>query len=384
MQVGLLTYHFVDNFGAVMQAYALRQWFIARGMPAEFIDYRPYYVEQGGPLDRPWNLSLWRKNATILYMKFRSLQRQLCVNRSQAESFEAFRREFLGVEGNGLSDTTAVSAAVGKYDMLVCGSDQIWNPSIQRGLDPVYFLDIHNAERARKVAYAPSFGRPSIEPGYLSELNRLVHCLDAVSIREASGLDVLEAAGLPRTLALVVPDPTILHGRFDALVGWQCDQNSDVFCYALRTDEVIRDVAGQVALLGTSRLVSARNSHQRWRDIGKGVAPGPVEWLKMLAGAGTVVSNSFHGVALSILLNKHFIAVSLPGKRTAMNARVSSLLGLSGLSHRMVDSAESTAVRRVFEKPIDWGPVNARLAEMRTVAEEYLDTQIAAVAERSP
>jgi hypothetical protein len=384
MQIGLLTYHFVDNFGAVIQAYALRQWFLARGLPAEFIDYRPAYVERGGPLDRPWNLSLWRKNATILYMKLRSLQRRLCVNRSQAESFEAFRREFLGVEGRGLSDATAVSDAVGEYDMLVCGSDQIWNPSIQRGLDPVYFLDIHGAERARKVAYAPSFGRPSIEPSYLPELNRLVHCLDAVSIREASGLDVLEAAGLSRTLARVVPDPTILHGRFDALGGRQGDGNGDVFCYALRTDELIRGVAEQVALLGGRRLVSARNSHQRWRDIGKGVAPGPVQWLEMLAGARAVVSNSFHGVALSILLNKHFIAVSLPGKRTAMNARVSNLLGLAGLSNRMVDSAESTGVRRVFEQPIDWGPVNARLAEMRTAAEEYLDTQIAAVAEHSP
>jgi hypothetical protein len=384
MQVGLLTYHFVDNFGAVMQAYALRQWFRDRGVPAEFIDYRPSYVEQGGPFDRPWNPSLWRKNATILYMKLRSLHRQLCVNRSQAESFEAFRRVYLGVDGRALSGATAISDVVGKYDMLVCGSDQIWNPSIQRGLDPVYFLEIPGAERARKVAYAPSFGRPSIEPEYLPKLKRLVHGLSAVSVRETSGLDVLEAAGLSRTLARVVPDPTILHGRFDALVGRQSDGNADVFCYALRTDEPIRGVAEQVALLSGGRLISARNSHQRWRDIGEGVAPGPVQWLEMLAGAQTVVSNSFHGVALSILLNKHFIAVSLPGKRTAMNARVSHLLGQAELSHRIVASAESTSVRRLFEQPIDWGPVNARLAEMRAVAEGYLDSQIAAVAGSAP
>jgi len=99
MKIGLLTYHFVDNFGALMQAYALREWFLARGHSAEFIDYRPAYVERGGPFDRPWKLSLWRKNFTILYMRRNAFRRRAFANRWQTDAFEGFSRDHLGVVG---------------------------------------------------------------------------------------------------------------------------------------------------------------------------------------------------------------------------------------------------------------------------------------------
>ena len=82
------------------------------------------------------------KNATILYMKQAHLRRQLFGNRLQRAQFEVFRREILGVTGQRLCKVEDLAPEMAQYDMLVCGSDQIWNPSIQRGLDPVYFLDI--------------------------------------------------------------------------------------------------------------------------------------------------------------------------------------------------------------------------------------------------
>jgi hypothetical protein len=376
MKIGLLTYHFVDNFGALMQAYALREWFLARGHSAEFIDYRPAYVEHGGPFDRPWKLSLWRKNARILYLKANALRRRAFASRVQVQAFESFRQEHLGVPGPGFTSAAAVSEVSDKFDVLICGSDQIWNPSPQRGLDPIYFLDIPGTERTRKVAYAPSFGRTTIEKRFLPEVGRLVGGLDAVSVREASGLNILEAAGLPRTRARVVPDPTILHGRFDALLGSENTSADHVFCYALRTDEVIRDVAGQVGSLIGSRVRSPQTSHQRWPSIGDAVQVGPVEWLRMLAKARVIVSNSFHGVAMSIVLNKHFLAVSLPGKRAPLNARVLNLLEQLGLSDRMACSTDPASVRQLVETPINWPAVNARVEEVRAAAEAYLNHEI--------
>jgi hypothetical protein len=383
MHVGLLTYHFSDNYGALMQAYALRAWLLARGVSAEFIDYRPAYVEQGGPLDRPWKLSHWRKNATILYMRANALRRRALASPVQVQAFESFREEYLGVLGPGLSSPAAVSEVGDKFDVLICGSDQIWNPSPQRGLDPIYFLDIPGTERARKVAYAPSFGRTTIENRFLPEVSRLVGGLDAVSVREASGLDILEAAGVPRTRARVVPDPTILHGRFDELLGSEDISADPVFCYALRTDELIRDVAGQVGSLIGSRVRSPRTSHQRWTSIGDGVQVGPVEWLRMLATARVIVSNSFHGVAMSIVLNKHFLAVSLPGKRAPLNARVLNLLEQLGLSDRMAFSTDTASVRQLVETPIDWVAVNARVEEVRAAAEAYLNHEVLGAAGRA-
>jgi len=383
MKAGLLTYHFSDNYGALYQAYALRKWLIDRGVDAEFVNYHPRYVEEGGPFDRPWKVSLWRKNATIFYMKQSSLWRRLFGDRLQHNSFEGFRAQYLRVSGARLKTAEALRPVMARYDMLVCGSDQIWNPSIQRGLDPVYFLAISGAERARKVAYAPSFGRSVVDPEQLTVLGRLLSSLDAISVRETSGLDILEAAGLARERARVMPDPTILSGRFEEMLEGNAHPDNSIFCYALRTDALIREVAGLAVGLVNGPLLAPRSNRQRWRDIGTGNNPGPVDWLRMLARAQLVVSNSFHGIALSVVLNRPFIAVALPGKRAGLNARARDLLAQVGLSDRMAETADAATVHRLVETPIDWHAANARLAVIRAEAEAFLDAQIAAVQEHT-
>lgn len=376
MKVGIFTYHFSDNYGALFQAYSLRQWLHNRGLEAEFVNYHPKYVEEGGSLDRPWKLSLWRKNLTILYMKQAYARRKLFGDRAQKARFEQFRRDALSVSGTRIKTAEDLSDQMAQYDMLICGSDQIWNPSIQRGLDPVYFLDIPGSTHAYKTAYAPSFGRSVIDAKYNAQLADLVTKLDGVSVREATGLDVLGAAGVPRERACVVPDPTVLLGNFDDLLEDNETFDPSIFCYALRTDEVIRDVAIETSRLTGFELRSPRTAHQRWTDIGQGTTPGPIEWLKTLARAKMVISNSFHGVALSIVLNRPLIAVGLPGKRAAMNARVQNLLNIAGLTDRIVDTANPNRIKQLLADPIDWQQVNSRLALVRFEAEAYLDEQI--------
>ena len=379
LKIGLLTYHFSDNYGALYQAYSLREWFRKRGTEADFIPYHPAYVEDGGPFDQIWNPRLWRKNATILYMKLSQRQRQLFGNKSMQAGFETFRREHLGVTSAPLPTRDALRAQVAGFDMLVCGSDQIWNPSVQRGLDPVYFLDIPGAEQTRKLAYAPSFGRSDIEAKYHAELARLARGLDGLSVREASGRAILTAAGIAPETIEVVPDPTLLLGRFDTLLGPERGTQDTVFCYALRTDAVIRPLAEAVSGQLGVRLVSARGNRQRWRDIGTGIVPTPVEWLRMLAQARFVVSNSFHGVALSIALNRPFLAAELPGRKAGMNARVMDLLALTGLEDRLISDQNLNDAAQLLARPIDWPAVNSRLSAARLRAETYLDAHLAAL-----
>jgi hypothetical protein len=376
LKIGLFTYHFSDNYGALYQAYAIRKWLLDRGVAAEFVNYHPAYVEEGGPLDRPWDPRLWRKNATILYMKQAHLRWRLFGDRKQRAGFETFRREILGVTGPRIRTAEALRPCMKAYDMLICGSDQIWNPSIQRGFDPVYFLDIPGAEHIRKVAYAPSFGRSTIEPEHSAELARLARGLDGISVREESGRAILAQAGFAPETVEVVPDPTILLGRFDDLLDGNDADEGGVFCYALRTDAVIRDVAEAASTTMGEPLVSARNNRQRWPDIGTGAVPTPVDWLRMLARAKLVVSNSFHGVALSIILNRPFIAVALPGKRAGMNARVINLLEMTGLQDRLVTDQTMAGASRLSTSPIDWEAVNARLSQARAVAENYLEGEM--------
>jgi len=377
MQVKILTYHFSDNYGALLQAYALREWFRRKGIEAEFINYHPRYVEEGGSFDQPLNPSKWRKNITIGYLKASHLYWSVFGHGSQRRAFDDFRRDYLGVGGPRLMESWQAARAA-DADLLVCGSDQIWNPSVQKGLDPVYFLDFGAPSRARRISYAPSFGRAELEPAFHAEAGRLIGGLDAISVREQSGVDIVRT--LSGREAQCVPDPTILLGDFSELLGARRGGGDrHVFCYALRTDEVIREVAEHVAKSDGAPLISPRSPRQRWKTIGISVDPGPEEWLEMLSSATTVVSNSFHGVALSIILNKPFLAVALPGKKSEMNERVRSLLRETSLLDRVVAMAQPDEIEEVRKRPIDWSLVNKRLAAMRQRGEAFLAAEIALI-----
>lgn len=375
-KVGIFTYHFSDNYGALLQAYALRQWLCNRGLDADFVNYHPAYVEEGGALIQPWRLSMLRRNLVNLYLRVTHIRNKTFGDKQQRDRFKNFRCEVLGVSAPRFRTAGELEEEMQRYDVLICGSDQIWNPSPQRGLDPVYFLNIPGSDHAYKIAYAPSFGRHEIEKEHHAELAKLVGAMDGISVREASGLEILAHAGIVRPDVHVVPDPTILLGDFSGLIGRSPPIDNHVFCYALRTDQVIRDVAMSAAKALDAEVISPRSGHQRWKGIGHGISPGPIEWLQKLSSAQLIVSNSFHGVALSIVLNRPFIAVALPGKKARMNARIENLLNVTGLAERLVNANDATAIHHLIKTPIDWAAVNARVAMLRADAGRYLELEV--------
>jgi hypothetical protein len=374
MRVKILTYHFSDNYGALFQAYGLREWFRKKGIEADFVNYHPLYVEEGGHFDAILDLRKWRKNLTIAYLKVSNWFWIVKGNKEQHARFEAFRREHLGVRGERLYEAEDLSS-VSKTDLFVCGSDQIWNPSVQKGLDPVYFLDFESARKARRISYAPSFGRSTLSKEYHDEAGKLISKLDGISVREKSGVDIVRSVS--NCEAVCVPDPTILLGDFSELIG-NTSPSSDkkVFCYALRTSDVIREVAEYVAKENGAKIISPTSSRQRWAPIGEAVEPGPAEWLRMVASSTFVVTNSFHGVALSLILNRPFFAVALPGKKGAMNERVQNLLRSTNMLSRIVSTSDPAEIEKVMKQEIDWESVNQHLADLRDVGERFLLDQI--------
>lgn len=380
MRIGILTYHFSENFGALMQAYGLRQWLVEQGHEAEFINYHPRHVEEGGDFEGLFDPARLRRNAKVAYLKLSALQRKLFGNKRQAEQFERFRREVLGVNGARLETQEAVEAFLstpaGQFDMVVCGSDQIWNPSPQRGLDPVYFLGMKGIGDARRVAYAPSFGRATLDPAHDDTVRGYLAAMDGLSVREASGVEIVRR--ITGRQPALVPDPTILLGDFSGILA-QVEPVGEghVFCYALRTGDGIRRVAEMVSRETGGTILSPYNVHRRWREIGTTVYPSPAGWVAMIDSARFVVTNSFHGTVLSILLRKPFLAVALPGKRGELNERVRNLLTQLDLMGRFIDDGEQAAVNGKIAEPIDWHGTHRKLAELRASGVEYLTRELA-------
>lgn len=378
-RIGILTYHFSENFGALMQAYGLRQWLVNQGHDAEFVNYHPRYVEEGGDFEQIFSPARFRRNLKIAYLRLSTLQRRLFGSRLQTEQFEAFRREVLGVTGRRLESQAEVEAFFasieGRFDVLVCGSDQIWNPSAQKGLDAVYFLAMSDAAGARHVAYAPSFGKGSLDPSFDGEVKRYLSGMHGLSVREQSGVDIVRR--ITGREAVCVPDPTILLGDFSGLLKTaEAVPAGQVFCYALRTGDGIREVAEFVSQATSAPIASPYNVHRRWREIGQTVYPSPAGWVAMIEKSSFVVTNSFHGTVLSILLKKPFLTVGLPGAKGGLNERVRNLLQQLDLMDRFVQAGDLEAVSQRIGKPIDWEAVQIRLGEIQRAGREYLSSEI--------
>lgn len=378
VRAGILTYHFSENFGAVLQAYALQRWLQQQGLQVSLINYHPAYVEDGSELKQLLNPRHFKGNLKALYLKTLSLKTRVFGANAQSRQFEAFKVRFLNIDGPRYTCADQLNQAVRGHQLLVAGSDQIWNPSGQTGLDPAYFLAFDCDKAIRRISYAASFGKEYLEPEYHAEAEVLLKQLSAVSVREESGVEIVQqVSGLT---AQCVPDPTLLHRDYSALLATSTQTRSGhVFCYALRTGVGVREVAQALSWHVAGPIVSPYNAHRRWRQIGQTVQVGPQDWLKLLKESAYVVTNSFHATVFAIIFEKPFIAVGLPGSKASLNARVRNLLAKLELSQRFLPADNIDQVHSLIAAPIDWVAVRARRQALQQVGERYLLEQLAAI-----
>lgn len=381
MNVGILTFHFSDNYGAALQAYALRRWLTEQGHRASFIDYRPAHIEHGGRLSLPTSPARLKANLKVVYLAASAFVHRHFGNQDQRDKFARFRAQALGLPGDrAATDNGASLASAQAFDLIVAGSDQIWSPSQHFGFDPNYFLDFAKTFPARKIAYAASFGRDRVSPGEAAQLPPLLHNFDAISVREASGVALVEQITGHR--AANVPDPTLLLSDYSELTDAATPARADpyIFCYGLRSPDNIRQTADLLATALGCPVLSPHNPHRRWAEIGRTVHPDPGEWVALVKNARFVVTNSFHGTVFSLLFRKPFIVAGLTGDKAAANARALHLLRSVGLEHRFAPAFSASNVQSLTAQEIDWDAVDARLAHLRQAGKRFLSSQLEAVA----
>lgn len=377
MKVGILTFHFSDNFGAALQAYALRQWFLQAGHTASFVNYCPAHVEHGGRLKVGISKQVLMSNLKVIYLVYSGLKTRFFGNKKQKQAFESFRELDLGVTTPGLASMDEVRNVVKDFDLLVCGSDQIWSPSVQHGLDPVYFLNFGDT-RARKISYAASFGNATEGALRAADAGALLTGLDALSVREKSGLALVR--NLTGRDAVRVADPTCLLDSYKDLVEpTEVGPEGLIFCYALRTDKGVREASSVISNILGRKIIAPRNPHSRWKSLGETCHPGPREWLSLINDSSFVVTNSFHGTMFSILLEKPFVVSAIPGKKVGLNDRMLSLLESVGLQDRFVEGAPLEKLKMLSNEKVDWETVRKRLREMKSESVQFLNEQINAL-----
>lgn len=373
-RVGIVTFHMSSNFGAVLQTYALQRALETIGCDPCIVDYRPAYLMTGGRLISPFDPRMLHTNAGIAMIKIEGLRARL-FNRSRSRLFDAFRAHHLRLTPRTYTSLRELQEDPPDCDLLVCGSDQIWNPPPRRGVDPAFYLGF-GKPGCRRASFAASFGSASVPERYRAEVGRWIRDLDVISVRERSGQDLVrKLAGRESEWTL---DPALLFDDYSPIM-LRPDDSGFLFSYCLRTTKGVwriqRDVARRLGLRIVAPTTPGIRSDFRvsTREF------GPRCWLGHIAQAQCAITNSFHGTVFCILFKRPFLTVAIQGRKQGLNERFESLLGRLQLTDRLVhsDTSDLEAVRRL-EAPIDWEAVHGRLEAWRAEAWEYL-RRVAAV-----
>lgn len=355
-KLGILTFNRALNYGAVLQAYALKSVCEDLGYETHVIDYNQGMDDGPHPI-RSFIHSSNKKRASV-----RLLKNILSYywDRKRWKAFRRFRKEYLD---ESLPCQQASEIVALDYDAYVMGSDQIWNYQITGGqFDPVYFGRLPKA--VVSVVYAASaHDTPFPLDMELKLKEELSEAQAPIGIREQK---LAEYAGLLTGVTYpVVVDPTLLAGReiLERVESKGFPKKPYILLYQIdhnpSSDISIRSLGKKFGCKVYSMTVPKLGSTH-----GKRGGLGPEEFLSLLDHAEFLVTNSFHGVALSLLLHKQFYVYENGGVMT----RIDGLLDSLNLTDRKVRLVSDINLNR----KIDYTLVDPELDRLRRDSLSFL------------
>lgn len=374
MKIGIVTFFKAINYGAMLQAYALMRYLENRGHKVQFVAHERLMTER---------IPFWR---CFLRLNKRELRNRLSrffqfeiVQFADIMPQTCFSRNF-----NELVDSCK------SFDAVIVGSDQMWNPMwcAQKYL-PLVMLDFVNP-KAKRISYAVSFATDIWPKSCNKELaGNLLRKFYAISVREESGVDLVREISM-RNDACCLIDPTLLHTEsfYRQFIDGSMQSTSSgqpyIFEYVL--DEwgvgpVIEHVEMAVKeLTQTSTIMTDKMPPKNlcgsllFRHLGVTSKISVAQWIKSVANAKFVITNSFHGTVFAILFHRPFVVMPLEGRMATMNCRIMSLLNLLGISSRVVKGRGINDVRIALFSDLNWADVDKRLCSLRLKTDWYFNS----------
>ncbi len=344
MKIGILTFHWATNYGAVLQAYALQEFLISLGHEVDIINYKHHH----------YNYNLW---TFIRYRHFLKPLTYLQMRLKEA-AINRFRKERLSLTIR-IDKWNEISYIAQKYDMIISGSDQVLNPSYLLNGDgigvitPAYFLGFNY--QGTRVAYAVSFGCTEYPEKASAIAKKFIGGFQKIGVRESSGLEIVEKLG--GTKPLLVPDPTFLLDSeyYYKLVGdcTKSDSSQEIYAFFIRNIKERTKILKQ----DLNRYSILINNNDNKYSI--------ESWIGKIFGSRMVITDSFHCMVMCLKLHRPFVIITELEGNAGMNDRFYSVLNRLGLSNRILHKSKITDVIQFLKEPIDWDKIENEITTMR-------------------
>lgn len=361
MKARLITFHTPKNYGAVLQAYSLMKHLQSKGLDVEVIDYNTERLRKAYPI-------IPKPNGVKDLIRTILLIPTYGKKREKYKKFEQFVSKKLRLTKRFESVKELSEYPWDEGTLFVTGSDQVFNPNRIFEERRAFYLDFV-PENFYKFSYAGSFGVSSIDKGFVEEAKGYLSKFNKISVREKSGVDIVN--DVIGTLPTEVLDPVFLNDKEFWVKNIENNKIVDspyVLYYRLMNSKSADKFAMETAkklnkklVVITDGFVSNLKSAKILRNV------GPDDFLTLYNGADYVLTDSFHGIAFSIIFEKDFCFCDFS---TRTNDRGLNLIKKLQLQENVLVDG------KCYGKTIDYVKVKEVLNGFKQQAFSFIDNAI--------
>lgn len=348
MKVGILTFPNSPSFGASLQMNGLYCALQQLGCEVEIINYKNTYMKDKKHVK--FHEKSVVKNAIISALDIPSKYK-----------FNKFEKRMFFFPRKIINEKSDLGIIADRYDYLICGSDQVWNPLIT-GEDAHYFFDFCN-QSEKKISYAASFGVDNIDDSFANKIAPLLHQFKRISVREEQAVEIIKKLmGIECDLVI---DPSMLLTQkywrsLSKNVGNLPEHYIAKFIFNYnenienKIEELSKETGLPVIIIGGTILSKISNKNY--------TGPiGPDEWLYIIDNADYVVTDSFHGAAFSIIFHKKLFA----SLASSTNSRLKTLLKTFKMEDCIIDNFN-------LSNQVDYSNVQKLMDDRRRLSIDFL------------
>lgn len=363
-KIGVITWFRYNNYGTVLQAGALQNYLRSKNTISELIEVPFYDLDKSNE-----KLDLVKLGGKIIghlkteYISF-TLKKELAIRKNKFHNF--IYDNFAIKKVNNNFQTTC-----NEFDLLICGSDQIWNPN---WFNDFYFANFPDITTP-KISYAPSIGVKHLPDYLIGSYYNSLKKFKYLSVREKNAQNEIQNnLGLNCSTVL---DPIFLLNRekWSKLIDENIC-NDYILCYMLGNNKNHWKAIHKYAKEHNLKLKIIPMKSDSYFQKGEIIKDaGPLEFLKYISNAKVVLTDSFHACAFSIIFNRPFYVFERTSKMAekSQNSRIYNLLDLSGLQKRLVKYNKNTIDDK---ERIDYKLVSLKMKPFISKSMNFLDRAI--------
>ncbi len=360
MNIAIITQPLRNNYGGVLQNYALQQVLLDLG-------HNPTTIDQDFPLHIPF-IKLLIELPKRIYTKYFLHKRKDIFNERTYRKFKEkqLTTKFIRENINVQVVQSFSKSCIDKFDAVIVGSDQVWRPIYNQGqLENMFLRFISKDNPIKRIAYAASFGTAEWEftPEQTEECSELLSRFNAVSTRETYGIYLCRKY-LNRDDVVCALDPTLLLNKEDYLsLCKDIPESKEKILYAYILD-LTDDIKLQLENIAESKGVNLKIVR-----ADDNCSLTVEEWLAMFRDAECVITDSFHGTVFSIIFHKEFYSISNTERGSS---RFTSLLSQLKLNNRLYNSVDEIKIN----PHTDWDIVYSKLNSIKNFSLDFLKNNL--------